>query len=109
MCGGESGHHARPMHPDWARSIRDQCREAGVPFHFKQHGEWREPEPGEEYDTTMGRAAKPPAFILDKSGTVSCFQSEAHESPVTMTRVGKKHAGRLLDGVEHLMYPGDKW
>lgn len=38
IVGGESGKDARPMHPDWARSIRDQCRAAGVPFFFKQHG-----------------------------------------------------------------------
>lgn len=36
ICGGESGPGARPMHPDWARSLRDQCQEAGVPFFFKQ-------------------------------------------------------------------------
>lgn len=38
ICGGESGPHARPMHPDWARGLRDQCKSAGVPFFFKQHG-----------------------------------------------------------------------
>ena len=40
ICGGESGPKARPMHPDWARSLRDQCAAAGVPFLFKQWGEW---------------------------------------------------------------------
>jgi len=40
VCGGESGPGARPMHPDWARSVRDQCVAAGVPFFFKQWGEW---------------------------------------------------------------------
>jgi protein gp37 len=40
IVGGESGQHARPMHPDWARSLRDQCAAAGVAFHFKQWGEW---------------------------------------------------------------------
>ena len=40
IMGGESGPKARPMHPDWARSMRDQCASAGVPFHFKQWGEW---------------------------------------------------------------------
>lgn len=40
ICGGESGPNARPMHPDWARSLRDQCQTAGVAFHFKQWGEW---------------------------------------------------------------------
>ena len=40
ICGGESGSKARPMHPDWVRSLRDQCKEAGTPFFFKQWGEW---------------------------------------------------------------------
>lgn len=40
IVGGESGHHARPMHPDWVRTIRDQCAAANVPFFFKQWGEW---------------------------------------------------------------------
>ena len=40
ICGGESGHKARPMHPDWVRSIRDQCMSANVPFFFKQWGGW---------------------------------------------------------------------
>src|SRR5262249_14134601 len=42
IAGGESGPGARPMHPDWARALRDQCGAAGVPFFFKQWGEWRE-------------------------------------------------------------------
>ena len=42
IMGGESGPGARPMHPDWARSVRDQCQAAGVPFFFKQWGEWRQ-------------------------------------------------------------------
>jgi protein gp37 len=41
ICGGESGPGARPMYPDWARSLRDQCVKAGVPFYFKQWGEWK--------------------------------------------------------------------
>src|SRR5690606_38608206 len=40
VAGGESGPGARPMHPDWARGLRDQCKAAGVPFFFKQWGEW---------------------------------------------------------------------
>lgn len=50
IVGGESGHHARPMHPDWARSLRDQCQAAGVPFFMKQMGGLRKPfEPIPEY------------------------------------------------------------
>lgn len=40
IVGGESGQHARPMHPDWARSLRDQCVEAGIPMWMKQLGGW---------------------------------------------------------------------
>ncbi len=40
ICGGESGHGARPMHPEWARDMRRQCVAAGVPFFFKQWGEY---------------------------------------------------------------------
>lgn len=40
ICGGETGPKSRPMHPDWVRSLRDQCKAAGVPFFFKQWGEW---------------------------------------------------------------------
>ena len=100
IVGGESGYNARPMHPDWARSLRDQCDAAGVPFLFKQHGEWREPMPGEEFDTSMGRAAKPPAFIISHDGSVRCFEGDRFIKPKVVIRVGKKAAGRLLDGRE---------
>ncbi len=43
ICGGESGPGARPMHPDWARSLRDQCNAARVPFFMKQMGGVRKP------------------------------------------------------------------
>jgi protein gp37 len=69
ICGGESGPGARPMHPDWVRSLRDQCQAAGTAFFFKQWGEWR---PG----------------MIDYPW-----------------KVGKKKAGRLLDGREWNEYP----
>jgi protein gp37 len=75
IVGGESGPGARPMHPDWARSLRDQCVDAGVPFFFKQWGEWI-PGPGKRCFGTIQKA-------------------------ITMAHIGKKCAGRLLDGVEH--------
>ena len=64
IAGGESGGHARPMHPSWVRGIRDQCVASGVAFHFKQWGEWR-------------------------------LEHDLHEFA---KRVGKKAAGRELDG-----------
>jgi protein gp37 len=105
IVGGESGPGARPMHPDWARSIRDQCAAAGVPFFFKQHGEWREPQGDEEYDTSKGRAGSPPAFIISKDGTVHCFSYLGDDDRSVVIRVGKRAAGRLLDGVEHNAMP----
>lgn len=75
IVGGESGPNARPMHPDWARSLRDQCQSAGVAFHFKQWGEWF------------------PFGTLDPSLYL----------PV---RIGKKAAGRLLDGRTWDQMPG---
>ena len=76
ICGGESGHGARPMHPDWARSLRDQCAESGVPFFFKQWGAhaWTE-------------------------------KVEGDPSTLTAYRAGKLAAGRLLDGKEHNARP----
>ena len=86
ICGGESGPHARPMHPDWPRSLRDQCAAAGVPFLFKQWGEWRPPCHG------AANCFFPPGDPLVRT------DDSVHK---TMLRVGKHSAGRLLDGVEH--------
>lgn len=93
IVGGESGRGARPMHPDWARSLRDQCAAAGVPFLFKQWGEWLPAErAGEDtvFVTTPFRHPGPrrPEFFEFEDG-------------VLMARVTKRAAGRLLDGIEH--------
>lgn len=104
IAGGESGPHAQPSHPDWFRSLRDQCQAAGVPFFFKQWGEWSEAQSGDVFDTAKGRAGKPPALIVDPNdGTVHCFLPENEEPDRryrAMLKVGKKAAGRLLDGRE---------
>lgn len=103
ICGGESGPNARPMHPHWARSLRDQCAAAGVAFFFKQWGEWR-PQLALEthsFDTAKGRAQRTPAFLLNRDGSVHCFVGSAETNAPVMLRVGKREAGRLLDGGEH--------
>lgn len=88
IVGGESGPNARPMHPDWARSLRDQCEAAGVPFLFKQHGNWLHmPE----------RAHFKEAFQEPWQRVVSGIPGAR---PALMFNVGKKAAGRLLDGRE---------
>jgi protein gp37 len=87
ICGGESGPGARPMHPDWARSLRDQCAAAGVPFFFKQWG---------EFLPAMQDGA------VQKRGTSTSEVLNCSDDPV---RVGKHAAGALLDGCEWKQFP----
>lgn len=107
IAGGESGPRSRPMHPDWVRSLRDQCATARVPFFFKQWGNWREAQEGDEFDTSRGRASKPPAFIVKPDdGTVHCFMPPNPDPRCrVMLEVGKKAAGATLDGREHREFP----
>jgi protein gp37 len=106
IVGGESGPRARPMHPDWVRSLRDQCVDAGVPFFFKQWGEWRPPLEGETFTTARGQAQRVPAFIIAADGSVHCFHNQhTQHGSAPMLRVGKKAAGNLLDGQQWLQMP----
>lgn len=89
IVGGESGAGARPMHPGWARSLRDQCKAAGVPFFFKQWGEW-----------APGR----PIVTLDRRAAGEGIEMDDVRDEV-LDRVGTKAAGCLLDGVEHHEFP----
>lgn len=88
IAGGESGHKARAMHPDWARSLRDQCAVSSVPFLFKQWGEWR--------------PTQADAVVDDRQ---NCVPMYVFPDGQRMARVGKKAAGRLLDGVAHNGFP----
>ena len=104
VVGGESGKDARPMHPDWVRSLLRQCQEAGVPFLFKQWGEWIPEqccdlpvaaiEREEKLETLFGRV---PNWLHIGDLKCSWFQ------------VGKKKAGHLLDGEEYLEFPPLPW
>jgi protein gp37 len=90
IVGGESGHHARPMLPNWVRSLRDQCVSAGVPFFFKQWGEWR---------PNGGSMCEPGEF----SKNVLALPDPYPEFPRNcqlMKKTGKKSAGRSIDGLE---------
>jgi len=87
ICGGESGHHARPLDPKWARSLRDQAAAGGVPFFFKQWGEW--------YPiTTFADAVV--SNITPPDRNYSIIESEGQE----FARWGKKYNGSDLDGRE---------
>lgn len=115
IVGGESGPGARPMHPTWAQNLRDACIANGVPYLFKQWGEWTPKDPGEFISET------------DCAGMLPCgdakLYSEGYRAPfdssdrlksaggvrldgrTLMHRVGKKVAGRELDGILHDGYP----
>lgn len=111
ICGGESGPGARPMHPDWARSLRDQCQAAGVPFFFKQWGEWGYGE--YKPSGTPGRYAIASAGPHSDFWPQSVFPVDSFPRQINlfggasvMERVGKRAAGRLLDGREWNEMPG---
>lgn len=125
IAGGESGSpKARPMHPDWARMLRDQCANAGVPFFFKQWG---------EYGTTFQLLDGSPTFyqfhsfqnwvnkagawmrgnicvdtkgrVLKIGGDFMLARDEDAFPVVLLKKMGKHKSGRLLDGVEHDEFP----
>ena len=105
VVGGESGSKARPMHPDWVRSLRDQCAAAGVPFFFKQWGEFA---PGEIAGAFLDPEKPARGFTLFDNQWAECWSEvDGHcEDEPDVYRLGKKRAGRLLDGVEHNGMPG---
>ena len=107
ICGGESGPGARPMHPDWARSLRDQCTAAGVPFLFKQWGEWSKCVGDEQREHPEAlRAKRENHSTAWPDGTVGYGNHRQNGGLGTpLLRVGKKVAGRLLDGREHNDFP----
>jgi protein gp37 len=90
ICGGESGPKARPMHPQWARDLRDQCQAAGTAFFFKQWGEW-----------------VPPFFYSFAAGMPDLSASKRHQfmDGWEVYRVGRKAAGDLLDDVSWKQFP----
>jgi protein gp37 len=102
VVGGESGPKARPMHPDWVASLRDQCQDARVPFFFKQWGTW-----GPGPLLTFDQRCRTEANFVRLDGTTHTYADREiyAASDVQMYRVGKRVAGRLLDGVLHDAYP----
>ena len=107
IVGGESGISARPMHPAWVRQIRDACVEAGVAFHFKQWGTWQPREWFRDGGTHAMRS---------HGGQISFQEIQSYPNSIervgagpewsAFAKVGKRVAGRLLDGIEHSGFPG---
>jgi protein gp37 len=110
IVGGESGKNARPMHPDWARSLRDQCESAKVAFFFKQWGEWA---PAMQIDGVTAISTAPdrpkglmtPHLVRVHGGWLDRQGFDALPGHHGVLRVGKKAAGRQLDGREWSQMP----
>ncbi len=100
IVGGESGPGARAMHPDWVLSMRDQCQAAGVAFFFKQWGEFRPPVTEDDHRAVRDGKAFGGSLLPD-GGFGNPYGS-------AVVRVGKKAAGRLLDGRTWDQLPGAK-
>lgn len=97
VAGGESGDGARPMHPWWARILRDACAVTDVPFFFKQWGAWEPIDEWQPWDRF-------PQIAIRADGT-RMPDEEWLDGGQRFKRSGKKVAGRLLDGIEHNAYP----
>lgn len=98
IVGGESGGGARPMHPAWVRSIRDQCAAAGVPMLFKQWGEFT--------SQVAGDLDREPDFYMAEDGRRATEdEALAGGSWTGIYRLGKKLTGRQLDCIEHNGFP----
>jgi protein gp37 len=104
FVGGESGRGARPMHPSWARSLRDQCAAAGVAYHFKQWGEWAPANGYAGNDLIERDRTKILSGFFDYNDQWNPLGPKAFRQ--TMDRIGKKSAGRELDGRFHDDFPG---
>jgi hypothetical protein len=108
IAGGESGPHARPAHPDWFRSLRDQCAASGVPYMHKQNGAWA---PARDHGGT--HLMKPDGTLVVREQTImkmpggrsADLVDRGHAGWVRMQRMDKHAAGRLLDGVTHDGFP----
>ena len=107
IAGGETGGAARPWSIQWARALRDQCASAGTPFFWKQNGEWQ--PAGSHFSDDDGKFAfgdyeHDPGQMIVTDHYPRQFTRFGARS--VMERVGKKRAGNMLDGRQHVEFPG---
>ena len=107
ILGGETGTGARPMHPDWARSVRDQCHAAGVPFFFKSWGEWlpnshwSQEARQENWKRLQWGTLTQDGTYFNETTPFNGHDDDGHGGEAAIWRVGKEKAGRQLDRKEH--------
>lgn len=95
IVGGESGPKARPIHPFWPVKLREECRNAGIPFFFKQWGKWRPPQIGEHFSYEHGKDQDIPTFLVEPTDG-RLYTERIHGSQSPMMRVGRQKAGNIL-------------
>lgn len=111
ITGGESGRKARPAHPDWFRSLRDQCQEGSIAYFHKQNGEWadRTQLTGDDRATASIWDEKRVLYVHPADGRTQGHgqwgMNDHLEGWGCVQRVGKKNAGRELDGRTHDAFP----
>ncbi|WP_342744668.1 DUF5131 family protein [Paraburkholderia ribeironis] len=103
IVGGESGRNARPIHPAWVRSLRDQCEAAGVAYFFKQWGEWAPGNSCAGSDIVERDRSRIESGFFDYNDGWNALGPNAFRQ--TMDRIGKKAAGRELDDRVHNNFP----
>lgn len=104
--GGESGPKARPSHPQWFRDTRDWCAAEDVHYFHKQNGEWMSVYDRDRDDPEWNKVPKPGDWDRKRWLNLAGGQGFHGDRLNMMQKVGKKRAGRLLDGVEHIGMPG---
>lgn len=114
IAGGETGHNARPVHPDWVRSLRDQCENDGIPFFFKGWGEYKQMDmtsllkpfdiaESKKNKWTLWKDSNDIIFeLIDIDGDFACT---SEEECIPIQKVGKKQSGDLLDGKQYHEFP----
>jgi protein gp37 len=117
IAGGESGPNARPPRPGWFRSVGHQCADAGVPFFFKQWGEWAPRKHFDNFEAWNAAAShalvSPAGSFSEKHGPdrpdpefgLTCADLDGNDGAAAMARIGKKAAGAILDGREWREFP----
>lgn len=102
IAGGESGPKSRPMHPSWPTFLRDQCKEQGIAFHFKQWGDWL---PFSHWNEQMQPVSKESPSQYQQILIPETHLHGTTQGVVSSYRVGKAKAGRKLWGREHNELP----